>query len=61
MVSKVERIKIEDENNGNGNGNVISVDTDNNQSDDIDNSFEDEEQVMKKVFSSMTIIFNQID
>jgi hypothetical protein len=51
MVSKVERIKIEDENNGNGNGNVISVDTDNNQSDDIDNSFEDEEQVMEKKFS----------
>ena len=49
MVSKVERIKIEDENNGNGN--VISVDTDNNQSDDIDNSFEDEEQVMEKKFS----------
>jgi hypothetical protein len=49
MVSKVERIKIEDENNGNGN--VISVDTDNNQSDDIDNSFEDEEQAMEKKFS----------
>jgi hypothetical protein len=59
MVSKVERIKIEDENNGNGN--VISVDTDNNQSDDIDNSFEDEEQVMEKVFSSITIIFNEIN
>ncbi len=59
MVSKVERIKIEDENNGNGN--VISVDTDNNQSDDIDNSFEDEEQVMEKVFSSITIIFKQIN
>jgi hypothetical protein len=38
MVSKVEKIKIEDENNGN-------ADNDNNVGDAVDNSFEDDEQV----------------
>ena len=44
MVNKVEKIKIEDESNGNGNAVTLDV-TDNNLTDEIDNSFEDEEQV----------------
>ena len=44
MVSKVEKIKIDDESNGNGNGNTTSADQDNGN-EEVDNSFEDEEQV----------------
>ena len=48
MVNKVEKIKIEDESNGNGNAVTLDV-TDNNLTDEIDNSFEDEEQVSGSV------------
>ena len=46
MVSKVEKIKIDDDSNGNGNGNgnTTSADQDNGN-EEVDNSFEDEEQV----------------
>lgn len=46
MVNKVEKIKIEDESNGNGN-NLTSDDHDNGNgsNEEVDNNFEDEEQV----------------
>ena len=52
MVNKVEKIKIEDESNGNTSStNPVTRDTDdNNLPDEIDNTFEDEEQVRTTVW-----------
>ena len=54
MVNKVEKIKIEDESNGNGNAVTLDV-TDNNLTDEIDNSFEDEEQVSGSVTLNISV------
>ncbi len=56
MVNKVEKIKIEDESNGNSNL-VARDNTDNNLPDEIDNSFEDEEQVRGAVRLVLVVVY----